>query len=174
LFLRYDTDMPITKTMRAFVLDRDKRCLLCGASAEQEQLEVDHWLPKALGGEDKLENLRTLCLSCNRGKGKALFTKYTSLISNGLVPSPPTRPTIQPNKEYQLTALTQIVDHLERSGITILTIPQFIGTFNQSLRDGINPIFEPLSYPLLIEGMDELVANGRLVFDNNNVSIIAN
>lgn len=171
--MRYDTDMPITKTMRAFVLDRDQRCLLCGATSDQEQLEVDHWLPKALGGEDKLENLRTLCLSCNRGKGKALFTKYTPLIGNGQVSPPRIRPTIQPPKPYQLAALNQIVDHLKRSGITTLSLPQFINTFNQPLRDGVNPIFEPLSYPLLIEGMDELVKIGKLVFNDTTVTIVS-
>ncbi|MGE4132730.1 MAG: HNH endonuclease [Bdellovibrionales bacterium] len=39
------------------------RCQQCGS---QDALQVDHILPKALGGSDGLENLRLLCRSCNQ------------------------------------------------------------------------------------------------------------
>lgn len=56
---------------RFFVLKRDKyRCVLCGASGVP--LEVDHKIPAARGGSDKLDNLQALCIPCNRGKRESL------------------------------------------------------------------------------------------------------
>ena len=58
--------------IRYEVLRRDGyRCLLCGATAQDGTtvLEVDHIIPKALGGDDLPANLQTLCQDCNRGKG---------------------------------------------------------------------------------------------------------
>ena len=44
------------------------RCLACGISAEHKALEVDHILPRNLGGSDELHNLQALCYSCNSAK----------------------------------------------------------------------------------------------------------
>jgi hypothetical protein len=56
---------------RFFVLKRDHyTCRICKATGVQ--LEVDHVVPLALGGSDALDNLQTLCFSCNRGKRDSL------------------------------------------------------------------------------------------------------
>lgn len=60
----------ITPSIRWRIMKRDKfKCLKCGKSQEDEQLEVDHIKPKADGGTNEDENLQTLCFTCNRGKG---------------------------------------------------------------------------------------------------------
>jgi hypothetical protein len=60
---------PLGLSKRYFVLKRDGfQCVLCGASGKDAQLEIDHILPVSAGGKDNLENLRTLCFKCNRGK----------------------------------------------------------------------------------------------------------
>lgn len=60
----------VTPGVRYDVLQRDMfKCVLCNASAEQGvQLEVDHIKPISKGGLSEINNLRTLCRSCNRGK----------------------------------------------------------------------------------------------------------
>lgn len=60
----------VTPGVRYDVLQRDQfKCVLCNASAEQGvALEVDHIKPVAKGGLSTMENLRTLCKPCNRGK----------------------------------------------------------------------------------------------------------
>jgi hypothetical protein len=60
--------------LRFEVMKRDLyRCQLCGKSAKDDVcLEIDHIIPKARGGDDSLDNLRTLCYDCNRGKGDRL------------------------------------------------------------------------------------------------------
>jgi len=60
---------PISKKLRLLILERDNyRCRLCGKSARDTELEVDHIIPVAKGGTAGLNNLQTLCIDCNRGK----------------------------------------------------------------------------------------------------------
>ena len=59
-----------TLSKRFKVLARDNfTCQYCGKRAgEGIELEVDHILPRALGGTNTMENLKTACFACNRGK----------------------------------------------------------------------------------------------------------
>ena len=59
----------ISGTLRYEILKRAKfRCELCGISAEDKALEVDHIVPRNSGGTDDLSNLQALCYSCNAMK----------------------------------------------------------------------------------------------------------
>lgn len=59
----------IPGTVRYEVLKRAKyRCELCGVSAEEKALEVDHIIPRNHGGSEELHNLQALCYSCNAMK----------------------------------------------------------------------------------------------------------
>jgi diadenosine tetraphosphate (Ap4A) HIT family hydrolase len=42
---------------------------LCGTSADERAIEVDHIVPRKHGGEDDLTNLQALCFKCNANKG---------------------------------------------------------------------------------------------------------
>jgi len=56
-------------TLRYEVLKRARfRCALCGISADEKALEVDHIVPRNKGGKDELSNLQALCYSCNAMK----------------------------------------------------------------------------------------------------------
>jgi ATP adenylyltransferase len=59
---------PVPESVRYEVLKRDGRCLLCGATPQNERLEVDHIKPRSKGGGNGADNLQTLCGRCNRGK----------------------------------------------------------------------------------------------------------
>jgi diadenosine tetraphosphate (Ap4A) HIT family hydrolase len=60
---------PISGSIRYEVLSRAKfLCELCGISAGEKSIEVDHILPKSLGGKDDLANYQALCYSCNAAK----------------------------------------------------------------------------------------------------------
>ena len=59
----------ISGTLKYEVLKSAKfRCRLCGISAEEKALEVDHIVPRNSGGTDDLFNLQALCYSCNAMK----------------------------------------------------------------------------------------------------------
>lgn len=60
---------PISGSVRYEVLSRAKfKCELCGISADEKNIEVDHIFPKSLGGIDDLSNFQALCYSCNAAK----------------------------------------------------------------------------------------------------------
>lgn len=65
------TRVLLTKTvLRKMVMERDAyRCQQCGGWID---LEVDHIVPRSRGGTDDLDNLQTLCRTCNRRKGNRL------------------------------------------------------------------------------------------------------
>jgi diadenosine tetraphosphate (Ap4A) HIT family hydrolase/5-methylcytosine-specific restriction endonuclease McrA len=59
----------ISGTLRYEVLKSAKfRCELCGVSADERALEVDHITPRNKGGGDEIPNLQALCYSCNAMK----------------------------------------------------------------------------------------------------------
>lgn len=65
----YERNRP-SKRIRVEVLSRDGfKCKYCGKSAEETVLEIDHIVPVSKGGKSILDNLITLCIDCNRGKG---------------------------------------------------------------------------------------------------------
>lgn len=60
---------PVSGSVRYEVLSRAKfKCELCGISADEKNIEVDHIFPKSLGGKDDLSNYQALCYSCNAAK----------------------------------------------------------------------------------------------------------
>lgn len=65
---RYDGwKKPVPRLIAQAVFARDGyHCLRCG---ETEGLTVDHVAPQSRGGSDDMENLQSLCRSCNAIKG---------------------------------------------------------------------------------------------------------
>lgn len=68
----HNTRRSVSVSMRYDVLKRGCfRCAKCGRSPATEagvQLQVDHIIPWANGGETAFENLQVLCAECNTGK----------------------------------------------------------------------------------------------------------
>lgn len=70
----------VSGSVRYEVLKRAKgRCELCGVSKEEKALEVDHILPKNLGGEDSIDNYQSLCYTCNANKRDTDDTDFREL-----------------------------------------------------------------------------------------------
>lgn len=66
---RHRGQRPMSGTLRYDVLKRARfRCELCGISADEKALEVDHILPRNRGGSDDPSNLQGLCYTCNASK----------------------------------------------------------------------------------------------------------
>jgi len=71
---------PISGTIRYEVLKRAQfRCELCGISADDKNLEVDHIEPKSKGGADELSNFQALCYTCNSQKNNKDQTDFRGM-----------------------------------------------------------------------------------------------
>jgi ATP adenylyltransferase len=70
----------LSGTLRYQVLSRAGfRCELCGISADEQALEVDHILPRRHGGKDDETNLQALCWRCNANKGARDDTDFRAV-----------------------------------------------------------------------------------------------
>ena len=64
----------ISKSVRVSVLHRDKyKCVFCGRSSQQVELQIDHIIPFSKGGSNMIDNLQTLCIDCNLGKSDRIL-----------------------------------------------------------------------------------------------------
>jgi len=75
LFMHAPKLRNISLKTRFLVFKRDKyACQICGQNAANgAMLEIDHKIPVSRGGNNKPENLWTLCFECNRGKRDRLL-----------------------------------------------------------------------------------------------------
>lgn len=59
----------MNKALRIAILERDGyRCVYCGRTSADVELQVDHVTPRATGGSDDATNLVAACFDCNNGK----------------------------------------------------------------------------------------------------------
>ena len=66
----------ISSGVKGQVYRRDKKCVKCGST---KNLNFDHRIPFALGGNSEASNVRLLCFNCNqRARIKAKLTSRSS------------------------------------------------------------------------------------------------
>lgn len=74
---------PISGSTRYRVFTRAKgRCECCGAHEHHAALEVDHIIPKNLGGSDHISNYQALCFRCNSGKRDTDSTDFRGVLQS--------------------------------------------------------------------------------------------
>ena len=67
-------------TVRQQVFERAKgRCECCGISKEERPLDIDHIVPRSLGGANDISNYQALCWLCNTTKGNRSKTDFRDL-----------------------------------------------------------------------------------------------
>lgn len=67
----------VSNAMRSHIFERDGyKCLCCGKSMNEAELEIDHIIPISIGGKSVEDNLQTLCKACNISKGTQII-RYT-------------------------------------------------------------------------------------------------
>lgn len=74
---------PISGSTRYRVFTRARgRCECCGAHEQQAALEVDHIIPRNLGGSDDISNFQALCFRCNAGKRDTDSTDFRGVLQS--------------------------------------------------------------------------------------------
>lgn len=67
---------------RQAVLDKfDGHCAYCGKEITLKEMQVDHFIPKQLGGTAKFENLLPACRRCNFYKQDHLLHDFRDLLT---------------------------------------------------------------------------------------------
>lgn len=70
----------ISGSVRYQVLLRaGRRCEMCGASVADKAIDVDHIIPRSLGGLNDISNYQALCWECNTNKGNRDKTNLKEL-----------------------------------------------------------------------------------------------
>lgn len=137
------------------------RCELCGIMDSEKALEVDHIVPKNIGGENTLHNYQALCYSCNATKRdtdatdfRGINEKYNHRESDCIFCNPPKDRLL---KENNLAYC--ILDNYPVSPYHSLIIPKrhFAEYFD---------IFQPE-----LNAIQSLVMQAREIITNNDSSV---
>lgn len=71
---------PVSGSIRYEVLKRaNQRCECCGVSIDDKPIDVDHIVPRSLGGANSINNYQALCYECNTNKGNRDDTDFRNL-----------------------------------------------------------------------------------------------
>lgn len=54
-------------------------CFYCGSYPGTKSMQIDHFIPKALGGSDHIENLVLACKPCNASKNNRTIEEFRSV-----------------------------------------------------------------------------------------------
>jgi hypothetical protein len=57
------------KDKRQLFHDQQRKCVYCGNAYRYDELEIEHIIPKKLGGPDNIRNCQLACRPCNQAKG---------------------------------------------------------------------------------------------------------
>ena len=91
-------------------------CNYCGKRYPYDQLEMEHMIPKELGGPDHRRNMQLTCMTCNKKKGTSTDHEFRQLNAH-LIPTEertPTRRPIDPEKLKTGTQGTRYREQLNR------------------------------------------------------------
>ena len=164
----------ISVGMRFKIMKRDNfKCCVCGRSpstSNNVELEVDHIKPVSKGGSNHIDNLRTVCFECNRGKRDKIIDINTEQTGLGCVKESTTE-----NKDSAVFSrksinamrpiLQKAADFLEEKGYVKIT--EDTETVNNKNEDKLPIKIHKTTLPHLdfIEKilLDELLKQGRAV-----------
>ncbi|MBV8884318.1 MAG: HNH endonuclease [Chroococcidiopsidaceae cyanobacterium CP_BM_RX_35] len=67
----------IPPEVRKYVFERNQyQCQSCGRTHQETELNIDHIIPLAGGGQNDISNLQTLCRNCNQQKQHHLDPRF--------------------------------------------------------------------------------------------------
>ena len=86
------------KDKRLLFEEQEYKCVYCGNKYKYHELEIEHMIPKALGGQDNIRNCQLACKSCNQAKGTMTDIKFRQMHAKYLPQEErtPANPPIKP------------------------------------------------------------------------------
>ena len=89
-------------------------CNYCGKRYPYDQLEMEHMIPKELGGPDHRRNMQLACITCNKKKGTSTDHEFRQLNAH-LIPTEERTPTRRPIDPEKLRTGTQGTRYREQT-----------------------------------------------------------
>ena len=89
-------------------------CNYCGNRYSYDQLEMEHMIPKELGGPDHRRNMQLSCKSCNQKKGTSTDIEFRT-VNSVLIPSEERTPPRRPVDPTKLKAGNQVGRYREQN-----------------------------------------------------------
>jgi len=106
---------PVPDSLRYRVLKEGKqRCALCGITARESVLDVDHIIPRSKGGKNDVANLQVLCSKCNRSKRDLDDTDFREIAAE----ADPDCPFCNMNEKRIIEKLGPVVAFLDGFPVT--------------------------------------------------------
>ena len=103
-------DDPKAQDKRLLFDEQQHKCVYCGNVYKYDELEIEHMIPKALGGSDHIRNCQLACKSCNQAKGTMTDIKFRQKHVKYL-PQKERTPAYPPIKPELLKTQTQSRTH---------------------------------------------------------------
>ena len=165
----------VSGLMRYEVLRRAKsRCALCGVTRDERALDVDHIIPRSLGGKTEMSNLQALCYICNRSKGNQDRTDFRNYIP----------PSTNPDCRLCCSVQSSIIQNIRSFALTerennpkesIIIVPRrHVGSFFDLDQKEVNDCYALLRqqrndlYDKYADPNFEISVNERRIRDHNN------
>ena len=91
-------DDPKAEDKRQLFHHQQRKCVYCGNEYRYDELQVEHMVPKALGGSDHIRNCQLACRICNLAKGTMTDIEFRQKHDRYLPQKPrtPADPPIDP------------------------------------------------------------------------------
>ena len=91
-------DDPKAEDKQLLFHQQNQLCVYCGNRYRYDELEIEHMIPKALGGPDHIRNAQLACKSCNQAKGTMTDIEFREKHSQYLPQKPrtPANPPVEP------------------------------------------------------------------------------
>ncbi len=93
-------DDPKAEDKRLLFDKQQGKCVYCGNVYQYDELQIEHMIPKALGGSDHIRNCQLACCHCNQAKGTMTDIEFRKKYASYLPQRErtPAQPPIDPEK----------------------------------------------------------------------------
>ena len=93
-------DDPKAEDKRQLFHDQERKCVYCGNVHPYDELQIEHMIPKVLGGSDNIRNCQLACRRCNQAKGTMTDIEFRKKYASYLPQQErtPAQPLINPER----------------------------------------------------------------------------
>ena len=89
--------------------DQERKCVYCGNVYPYDELQIEHMIPKVLGGSDNIRNCQLACRRCNQAKGTMTDIEFRKKYASYLPQQERTPAAYKPGKTPGVHIVSQVI-----------------------------------------------------------------